>query len=312
MSRQDLALEQKVLRGMKLLKKPPRRILLALSGGSDSMVMAEILYKWRRGLKLELAVAHVHHGRASSAKQDTYRKRARVFVREWARARGLKFYTNPISKKYLKSEADLREFREGKLREWAAAAGADSIAFAHHEDDLLETRMMRLIRGSGSQGLLAMSSHRGGKLRPLLMVSQREIREYGVLRELDWLEDPSNASSEILRNWMRREWLPSLEKQRPGALKSLARSLATVSPQPHEFDLAPYVGLRRELFNTGPTPKSRVLVAGYLKSLGLKGYARTHVDEILKRLSSKHTHLDFDMLGLKFRISPDFLWASRV
>jgi tRNA(Ile)-lysidine synthase len=312
MSRQDLALEQKVLRAMKLLKHRPRHILLALSGGCDSMVMAEILYKWRRGLKLELAVAHVHHGLGASREQKVYRERTRAFVRNWAEAHGLPFYTNRITRKKLRGEQELREFRQGKLREWAAIAGANAVAFAHHEDDLLETRMMRLIRGSGSQGLQAMSSLRGGKLRPLLVLSQAEVRAYAALRALQWVEDPSNASTEILRNWMRREWLPSLEKQRPGALKSLARSLATVSPRPQEFDLAPYVGLRRELIIAGPTPKSRALVAGYLKSLGLKDYARTHVEEILKRLSSRHTHLAFEMLGLRFQISPDFLWASRV
>jgi tRNA(Ile)-lysidine synthase len=259
--------------------------------------MAEILYKWRRGLKLELAVAHVHHGRSETAKQDAYRKRAQAFVRAWARERELVFYTNSPAKAYLKNEQELREFREKNLRNWAARADSASTAFAHHADDLLETRMIRLIRGSGAQGLHAMSSHRGGKLRPLLTLSQAEIRDYAILCVLKWIEDPSNIESEILRNWMRREWLPSLEKHRPGALKSLARSLATVSPRPQEFNLAPYVGLRRELFSTGPTPKSRALVAGYLKSLGLKGYARTHVEEILKRLGSKHANVAFEMLG---------------
>src|SRR4051794_3030856 len=118
MSRQDLATEQKVLRGFKLLPKPPHRILLALSGGVDSMVMAEILYKWRKGLKLELAVAHVHHGLAKTKKQNEYRQRTRKFVREWASKRELKFYTNK-SAPTLKSEQALRDFREELLCKWS-------------------------------------------------------------------------------------------------------------------------------------------------------------------------------------------------
>src|SRR5258708_6969181 len=111
MSRLDLATEQKVLRALKLLSKPPRRILLALSGGADSMVMAEILFKWRKGLKLDLAVAHVHHGSSGRAKQNQYRQRARKFVGEWAAARGLKFYSNTSAPR-LKNEQEMRDYRE--------------------------------------------------------------------------------------------------------------------------------------------------------------------------------------------------------
>jgi tRNA(Ile)-lysidine synthase len=82
--------------------------------------------------------------------------------------------------------------------------------------------------------------------------------------------------------------------------------------QPKELDLAPYVGLRRALFVTGPTQVSRELLAQYLKALGLKGYAQTHIDEILKRLGSPRKNLAFKMLGLNFQVSAEFLWASRV
>jgi tRNA(Ile)-lysidine synthase len=314
MSRQNIATEQKVLRGLKSLPKSPRQILLALSGGVDSMVMAEVLYKWRTGLRLKLAVAHVHHGPTPSPKQKAYRRRTQKFVKEWARERELPFFTNETAPT-LTSEQGLREFRLGLLGEWLNEIKGEAVAFAHHRDDLLETRLIRLIRGSGNQGLRSMSVYSLGKFRPLLGLSSREIRAYAESCGLKWIEDPSNAESNILRNWMRHEWLPSLETQRPGALKSLARSLETVSPPTKEFDLAPYVGLRRELFRAGSSPQSpqsRELLAQYLKALGLKNYAQTHVDEILKRLSCRQRDLEFEMLGLRFSVSADFLWASRV
>lgn len=312
--RRDLALEQKFLRGWKDLKVPPRRILLALSGGVDSMVMAEILVKWSRGLKLELAAAYVHHGKSERSVQAQYRKESQSFVRAWAKTQGLKYFTNANAPK-LKSESEMREFREGKLRLWAQKFGGSTtaIAFAHHADDLLETRVIRLIRGAGPQGMYAMGFYRAGKLRPLLSFSREEILEYADLRKLSWIEDPSNEEVDVLRNWLRREWLPLLEKERPGALKTLARSLATVSlSPPEEFDIAPYVGLRREVFAAGPTRHSRQVLARYLKALGLKGYAQTHVDEILKRLGSGRENQSFAMLGMRFQVTSGFLWASRV
>jgi tRNA(Ile)-lysidine synthase len=305
MSRRDLAVEQQVLRGIKHLSKRPQRILLALSGGADSMVMAEILYKWRKGLQLELSVAHVHHGPAKSRGQAAYRRRARALVKAWASERNLQFFTNEKAP-LLTNENEMREWRELHLARWMTETNAETVAFAHHQDDLLETRLIRLVRGAGAQGLHAMGVYQRRKFRPLLALSGVSIREYARESNLKWVEDPSNAKVNILRNWMRHEWLPSLERQRPGAVRTLARSLATVTAMPvRELDLAPYVGLRRKLL-------SRELLAQYLKALGLKNYAQTHVDEILKRVSSRRKNLEFDMLGMRFQVSSDFLWASRV
>ena len=119
MSRPDLALEQKVLRAFKSLPEAPQKLLLAVSGGLDSMVMAEILWRWRRGLKLGLAVAHIHHGPADSAGQARFRNRALSFTRAWAEERGLEFLTNPVPPpRALQSEQEWRDWRERHLREW--------------------------------------------------------------------------------------------------------------------------------------------------------------------------------------------------
>jgi tRNA(Ile)-lysidine synthase len=320
MRRQDLALEQKVLRGFKSLSTPPRSILLAISGGVDSVVMAEILYRWRRGLGLRLAVAHVHHGSAATQGQSRFRDRAQRLVQRWAQERKLEFFTNQEQPpRRLKNEQEWREWRERWLKEWRA--GFDAVAFAHHQDDLLETRLIRLIRGSGRQGLPAMSVYRPGRWRPLLRSSREEIRAYADVRELTWVEDPSNRQTQALRNWMRREWLPALERKRPGAAQAVARSLeilaATLPSSPSdpangEVGLAPYVGLRRDALVGCPVSQRRELIARYLHSLGRKGYAQTHVNEILKRLETGKGDSEFVMLGIVFKISHDFLWASRV
>ena len=312
----SLSIEQSVLREFRRLREPPQRVILALSGGLDSMSMAQILWSWRANLKLDLAVAHVHHGEHPERTQRQFRDRATVLVRQWAEERKLPFFSNEVQGSVGSSESALRLYRENYLSEWRQQFSAHAIAYAHHRDDLLETRMIRLIRGSGGQGLRAMSHWQNGKWRPLLALGRAQIASYAESKTLTWLEDPSNTKLDALRNWLRHSWLPGLEEKRPGALSSLARSLETLLP-PNDATAwstanIPYVGLRRELFARGSPELARELLANYLKALQLNGYGQTHIDEIIKRLTTARKNFAFELLGVKFTVSPDFLWASRV
>lgn len=313
MTRLDLAIEQKILRELRTISILPQRVVMALSGGVDSMVMAEILSKWQVGLGLELSVSHIHHGVHPCPDQSRYRLQAQNFVKDWAVRHNLKFFTNlNLPKSELKGELVLRQHRLKLLKTWSEEWIADAVALAHHQDDLLETRMLRLTRGSGPQGLRSMSHLRGGKWRPLLGLSRAEIEAYAHYKKLTWIEDPSNQQSHMLRNWLRQEWLPALEQKRPGAMNALARSLESLAPLPKDFDLAPYVGLRRELLLNASGPVQRELLAQYLKGLVHGDYSHRHVQEIIKRLQSKRKNLEFEMLGLRFIVTVDFMWASRV
>lgn len=315
MSRLELAIEHFVLKDLKTIEALPKTVLLAISGGLDSIVMGEILLRWSRSLDLNLAVAHVHHGASNDEYQRDHRDRAQNYVQQWARKNALPFFTNtPDLSKCLKTEQQFRELREANFLEWKTQSGAEAVAYAHHREDLLETRLIRLIRGSGNQGLRSMSPLKNGKLRPLLGLSREEIQNYARIRGLSFVEDPSNEKSDYLRNWIRREWLPLLESRRPGAKKALSRSLQTltssVKDQGLEVELAQFVGLRRESLEQVSSSKKREVLAGYLMSLGLKNYAETHVSEIIKRLDAPNS--EFELLGLNWRITPDLLWASRV
>ncbi len=311
MIRQTLSIEQRVLRDVRQLVHSPSRVLMAISGGVDSMVMAEILSQWQAGLGIEeLTVAHVHHGLGNQ-----FRDEALALVRQWAEQRKLRFLTNTAEAlSDVNSEEELRLYRNRHLRQWSAECGADAVAYAHHRDDLLETRVLRLIRGSGKQGLTAMTLFRQGKFRPLLNLARTEIEDYALAKGLHWKMDPSNAVDDALRNWLRNQWLPALERKRPGAMKTLARSIETLLPQAlgQEWPDIPYVGLRRELFISADVSERRELLARYLRAMGINGYGQTHIDEIVKRLRTRRKNFAFAMLGLKFTVSPDFLWASRV
>jgi len=306
-SRLDLSLEHRILKTLR--SEPlPRRWLLAVSGGLDSMVMSEVVWKWRSLLKVDLAIGHVHHGTDGGP----YRDSAQNFVRNWARERRVRFLSTAAKPRGLRSEADWRHFREATLERWRRQHGFDLIVLAHHRDDLLETRVLRLIRGTGAQGLRAMAFRSGVKLRPLLEVSRAELESYAKARQLQWTEDPSNREVCVLRNWLRHEWLPQLESQRPGSMRVLARSLETLSPTESVGQLNAFVGLRRKDLGRVSPVRQRELVAEYLRALGVKGYSRDHVLEILKRLASPRREFEFEMLGHCFRVTPDLLWASRV
>lgn len=302
-----LKTEHAVLRALPKGRYQGELWLLAVSGGADSMAMAEILYRWRRLLGVRLAVAHVHHGVDSSLHRD----RAQDTVSEWAHRRGLLFFSNPREETGCRSEQELRRYRLRWLSRWFHANRFDRVVFAHHRDDLLETRLLRLIRGAGPQGLKAMAVERGKILRPVLHLSRAELREYARIQGLEWAEDPTNRSEQSLRNWLRHTWMPQLEKRSKGSLNSLARSLTTLSKDDFTETIGPYVGLRRVALEKAVPARREDIVARYLRALGVKGYSQSHVQELLKRLGSRE-NVCFKMLGFSFQMGPDFLWASRV
>lgn len=301
-----LSFEHKVLRRLKMRQPSRNRWLVAVSGGADSMVLLEVLKRWRTHLKCELVVAHIHHGTGKPL-QERFRERAQKLIKSYCAREKLRFVTNPPSRKKLKSEAEFREYRHEWLRKWSEEFDCEFTVFAHHRDDLLETRLMRLIRGTGEAGLGAMTYVSEGKLRPLLDCSRAEIEVYAKKRKLKWVQDPSNIETEAFRNWLRHKWLPLLEKKQPGASKSLARSLEILSQNAYAYEekFISNVGLRRAELN-------EKMVATYLRQLGIKNYGRTHVEEILKRIDTRRKNLTFEMLGFVFKVTPDLLMASRV
>lgn len=272
------------------------------------MVMLEVLSRWGRWLGAELAVAHVHHGRGADSKQNQFRDDARELVAARARELNLRFLTNVPQEIALRSEAEMRAYRLGFLRPWKREGGFTRVAFAHHRDDLLETRVLRMIRGTGPAGLVAMQVESQGRVRPLLECSREEILAYAKLRKLEWIEDPSNELTGSLRNWVRREWLPLLEKRCPGGRNALARSLSNASVEGRR----PSRSICRLALKKVAFSEQERVVAEFLRGQGLKNYGRSHVHEILKRLETRRKNISFQMLGVEFQITPDLLRVNRI
>ncbi len=276
------------------------------------MALAEFARRWSRYFGASFAVAHVHHGLDVPATQRRFRRQAQALVRDWCAGHGIPCFTNVPEKTAARSEAELRAYREAWLEKWVAEGAFDALVFAHHADDLLETRLLRLIRGTGPEGLVGMRLWNGRKLRPLLSVSRGEIETYARARALEWREDPTNSQTHALRNWIRTEWLPRLEERQKGARRSLSRSLSLIA-RGHARDMSTAnVGLRRDLIKSASFSEREILVAQYLRAQGFKDYAQSHVHEILKRIDTRRKNLTFEMLGVVFEVTPDFLRASRV
>ena len=190
------------------------RFVLAVSGGRDSMVLLDAAAHFFADQVV--CVATFDHGTGAAASE------AAALVERRARELGL-----PVRRGRVEGgggvlprrEAAWREVRWRFLNAVAREAGA-RVATAHTRDDQVETVLMRTLRGSGARGLSGLYA-RSTMVRPLLELSGREVAEYAASRRVEWVEDPSNQSRRHLRNRVRLDLLPALERARPGLSEEL-------------------------------------------------------------------------------------------
>jgi tRNA(Ile)-lysidine synthase len=186
-------------------------ILVALSGGPDSVAMLHALRAMRERYGYRIIAAHLNH-RSRGDESD----RDEAFVRELCarcdveliveRAQGLAADMPNL-------EERARETRHAFLNRAADRVGADCIALAHHADDQAETVLMRLLRGAGAAGLAAMSQRGPGRIiRPMLDVTRAKVLTYLDSIDEHFVNDSSNQSTAIMRNRVRGELMPLLER----------------------------------------------------------------------------------------------------
>jgi len=182
-----------------------RQVVLAVSGGMDSMVLLEAAA--RVAPRKIATVATFDHGTGEAATQ------AMQLVRQSAREKRLVCVSGHAQRRTL-DEDSLREARLGFLRHVAESMQAQ-VATAHTRDDQVETVCMRILRDAGARGLAGMYAP-GDALRPILGVTREQVRAYAVQRRVAHVEDPSNASPRYFRNRIRNDLLPAIERVRPG------------------------------------------------------------------------------------------------
>lgn len=213
-------LENKVKKQFELQKLKGQSVVVALSGGVDSVVLLDVLSRLVTSLGLKVEAAHVnHHMHSKSA--------------EWADfcsnlcstyAIPLKIFDTRVPKKSpLGLEGAARQARYEALLNYDSPC----ILLAHHRDDQIETFFLQALRGSGADGLSGMLAIRNDYstnkkiFRPLLEVQREEIIKYATQRGLKWVEDPSNSESIFSRNYLRHEILPQLRSRFPAYAESI-------------------------------------------------------------------------------------------
>jgi tRNA(Ile)-lysidine synthase len=237
------------------------RVVVAVSGGVDSMVLLQLLYDLAPHHGWELSVAHFNHrlrGRASAADERFVRAIARRLklacdvgaanVRQAAREQGSSV------------EMAARQLRHAFLSRSAKLRGARYVALAHHADDQAELFLLRLLRGAGGEGLGGMKrrgpspvDHRVTLVRPLLDFSRTEISAFAREVRIRFREDASNASTEHERNWVRLELLPQLRRRQPAVDRTIARTMQIAGAEA-EFVTQEAAAWLRTLPLAGPHP----------------------------------------------------------
>lgn len=298
-----------------------RKLLVAVSGGLDSVVLLKTLVDLRKAMKWEMAVFHAHHGKSNDLAQLAYRDQTQNFVRQLSTDFGCPFWTM-TSDAQLQSEKEFRDFRRSAISKVQSEIQADLLVWAHHQDDLLETRLLRLIRGTGVQGFESMKWLDGYSWRPFLRISKQQLKKQAEEQKLSFVEDPSNQFSEPVRNWLRNEWLPLLEDKCPGALHSLGRSLEQMSQMLQEShssqierwpeDLWQNGVLSRSVFLTLNASEQSQCLAMYLRSLGSQNYTQNHIREIMKHLDISEGEHRFECAQMAWSMSRDRIEARPV
>ncbi|MBN1115297.1 MAG: tRNA lysidine(34) synthetase TilS [Oligoflexia bacterium] len=202
------------------------KILVAVSGGIDSIVLLDIIRKYANMLNMEApVVAHLNHQlRGKESDRDE------TFVIETARENRLEVVSRKADIKELgrKSRTSVQEaarkYRLGFLEEVAEKYSCTKIATGHNRNDLAETSLMWILRGTGPNGATGIQPKRENYIRPLLAWSRKTIEEYAALNNLVYVEDSSNEKTDYVRNRIRNEILPLIEEKcYYGATENISR-----------------------------------------------------------------------------------------
>ena len=271
---------------------PVETVVVAVSGGADSVALLDILASLR-GLRLNLVAAHLNHmlrGDESDGDEE--------FVRNLAEGYGLPFVlkrvdVEEVARRERRSLEDAgRSARYAFFDEVAATHGARSVALAHHADDQAETVLLRLLRGTGGSGLCAMAPKSAGRyVRPLLGVSRREIEEYLGTRGIPWRNDSSNEDGNFLRNRVRHELIPFLAGYNPAISERLAATAEALAADEEFLDAATEEAFARHAVRSGDRvtlslPGARSEPRGIRLRLYRRAVLQTKGD--LARISFRH------------------------
>jgi tRNA(Ile)-lysidine synthase len=191
-------------------------VLLAVSGGSDSMAMLHVMASLSARLGMTLSAHGVDHGLRSAAPLEL------DVAQSFAESLGVSFSRSKLEVSPGSNlQARARAARYQALRSRASELGANFIATAHHAEDRAETVLMRLLRGAGPQGIGVLPPRSHDLLRPLIRARKADIMGHIIRHQIQYSEDPSNADTRYLRTRVRHGLMKTLAAESPGIIEHL-------------------------------------------------------------------------------------------
>jgi tRNA(Ile)-lysidine synthase len=221
---------EKFLINLKRLINRDNKVLIAVSGGIDSMVMFAMFCDFFKNDLTKIAVVHCNFKlRGKDSDEDEN------FVKEISKELGVKYFVKCFDvKKYEKehhvsTEMAARELRYAYFDELMLKENYDFTAIAHHSDDQIETFFINLLRGSGYRGLRGMLPQNGKYIRPMLEFSRKEIENFAKKHKISYRNDFTNFENIYQRNKIRNQLLPLLESISPSAKKSILKTMSNLA-----------------------------------------------------------------------------------
>jgi len=270
------------------------RVVVAVSGGPDSMALLHALWELRARLGLTLEVAAIDHGLRAEARQEV------DLVRDRATALGLPFTAVGVdvaAERRGRRGVSLQDAaRDARLRALAALArdhDADRVALGHQADDQAETVLYRIVRGTGLAGLAGIPYRRDVFIRPLLDVTRAQILRYLRRRSIPFVEDPSNADPRFARARIRHAILPTLARENPAVADAL-RALAAAA----RGDGAASAGATSSLSRRAAATVARLASRGGTATIDVAGGRRVEVSYGRVRVERKNRRADRASAGV--------------
>ncbi len=329
-----------VERAARDLDLPGRSVLVAVSGGIDSVSLFRALRDIAQRNPLKLLIGHVNHSlRGAESEADE------AAVRGLAAEAAVPIHTARVDPHRLRAgrssrarptlEEAARRLRYDALRCMADAAHAERIATAHTANDQAETVLLRLLRGTGPDGLggIPERSPDGRVVRPLLRVTREEVVSFARERGLSWREDRSNADLQHARNRLRKRWLPGLQDDfNPRLLRAIA-DLAEAQRRDSEWidglvesaassrfsEAGRELRIERKDWDSLPEALARRVVRLALRRCGAgRDVSRTHLERALRFLKTARTGTQLELPGglrlvcepSEFRLTGSRVWLG--
>lgn len=251
--------------------------MVAVSGGVDSMVLIDLV---RNISGVRPVVAHFDHGIRGDSELD------RKFVHDYCLRYKLAFVFDEADLGPSASEDKARQARYRFLQRVRDITGAKAIVTAHHQDDLIETALLNLLRGTGRKGLTSLKEDDDLK-RPLLGFSKRQIIKYAKTNNIDWREDPTNTDTAYRRNHVRHNLVSKLtDRQRKQLLAVLDETQATNKELDLEIaNFLQFIEIRnqldRDIFISLPHKIALEILAEWLRSHNIRQFDKKLLEKIV-------------------------------